>query len=32
MWIYQSALLGTREDMDDIIRAFEKVYEQRSSL
>jgi len=31
-WIYQSVLLGTRQDMDDIVRAFEKVYELRSKL
>jgi dTDP-4-amino-4,6-dideoxygalactose transaminase len=32
LWITQNVMLGTRTDMDDIVRAFEKVYEQRSSL
>jgi dTDP-4-amino-4,6-dideoxygalactose transaminase len=31
-WIYQSVLLGTREDMDDVVRGFLKVYENRASL
>ena len=28
----QAISLGPREDMDDIYRAFEKVYEQRAAL
>jgi len=31
-WLEQSILLGNRSDMDDIARAFEKVYEQRAAL
>jgi dTDP-4-amino-4,6-dideoxygalactose transaminase len=31
-WIYQSVLLGSRDDMDDIVCAFEKVYDQRGVL
>ncbi len=31
-WIPQSALLGTREDMDDIVNALVKVYENRAEL
>jgi dTDP-4-amino-4,6-dideoxygalactose transaminase len=31
-WIEQSVLLGPRTDMDDIVRAFEKVHEHRSAL
>ncbi|PKO21335.1 MAG: aminotransferase DegT [Chloroflexi bacterium HGW-Chloroflexi-1] len=31
-WLSQSLLLGTREDMDDIVRAVWKVYEQREDL
>jgi dTDP-4-amino-4,6-dideoxygalactose transaminase len=31
-WLYQSLLLGGREDMDDIVRAFEKIYEHRAEL
>lgn len=31
-WIYQNVLLGTRADMDDVVSAFEKVYENRESL
>lgn len=31
-WIYQSVLLGTRDDMDDIVQAFKKVYENRHAL
>jgi len=31
-WLSQSVLLGTREDMDDIVRAVWKVYEQRKEL
>lgn len=31
-WFEQSLLLGTEQDMDDIVRAFEKVYENRSTV
>ena len=31
-WIYQSVLLGTRKDMDDIVNALVKVYENRAEL
>lgn len=31
-WLEQRILLGTREDMDDIIRAFTRVHEQRAAL
>jgi dTDP-4-amino-4,6-dideoxygalactose transaminase len=31
-WLPQNVLLGSRGDMDDIVAAFEKVYEQRSAL
>ena len=31
-WLEQRLLLGTREDMDDVVRAFEKVYEHRNEL
>ena len=32
VWLEQSIFLGTRADMDDIVRAFEKVYENRAAL
>jgi dTDP-4-amino-4,6-dideoxygalactose transaminase len=32
VWLDQSALLGTRKDMDDIARAFAKIYENRGQL
>jgi dTDP-4-amino-4,6-dideoxygalactose transaminase len=32
MWLFHNLLLGSREDMDDIARAFEKVYEHRSEF
>jgi dTDP-4-amino-4,6-dideoxygalactose transaminase len=32
LWIEQSVLLGPRADMDDIARAFEKVFENREAL
>lgn len=32
VWLEQAMLLGPREDMDDISRAFEKVYEERGAL
>lgn len=31
-WLYQSLLLGSKADMDDIANAFEKIYEHRSEL
>lgn len=31
-WLEQSLLLGSQADMDDIVRAFEKVYENRQAL
>ena len=31
LWLEQAMFLGPREDIDDIYRAFEKVYEQRGS-
>ena len=32
VWLEQRLLLGPRQDMDDIARAFEKVYENRERL
>jgi dTDP-4-amino-4,6-dideoxygalactose transaminase len=32
VWLEQSIFLGPREDMDDICRAFEKVFDQRTAL
>jgi dTDP-4-amino-4,6-dideoxygalactose transaminase len=32
IWLEQNLLLGPREDMDDIARAFEKIYEHRQAL
>jgi len=32
IWLEQHLLLGPRDDMDDIARAFEKVYEHRDAL
>lgn len=32
VWLEQSIFLGPRTDMDDIARAFEKVYENRDAL
>jgi dTDP-4-amino-4,6-dideoxygalactose transaminase len=32
VWLGQEMLLGPREDMDDIVAAFEKVYEHREVL
>jgi dTDP-4-amino-4,6-dideoxygalactose transaminase len=32
LWLEQAMLLGTRQDMDDIADAFEKVYEHRAEL
>jgi dTDP-4-amino-4,6-dideoxygalactose transaminase len=31
-WLFQPMLLGTRDDMEDIVRAVEKVYEGRAQL
>src|SRR3954465_8310832 len=32
VWLGQELMLGPREDMDDIARAFEKAYEHRRAL
>lgn len=32
LWLEQSMFLGPRADMDDLARAFEKVYENRAAL
>ncbi len=32
IWLDQSMMLGTSDDMDDIADAFEKIHEQRASL
>ena len=32
VWFYQNMLLADREDMDDIINAIQKVYENRKQL
>lgn len=32
IWLPQNLLLGTRQDMDDVVRAFEKVIENSSQL
>lgn len=32
IWLEQNLLLGSREDMDDIACAFEKIYEHRQAL
>jgi len=32
IWLEQNLLLGSREDIDDIGRAFEKIYEHRQAL
>jgi dTDP-4-amino-4,6-dideoxygalactose transaminase len=32
IWLEQRLLLGTREDMDDIARAFEKIHASREAL
>ncbi|MDB6036388.1 MAG: rifK 1 [Verrucomicrobiales bacterium] len=32
IWLEQSLFLGSRKDMDDIARAFEKVYDNRNAL
>jgi len=32
VWFYQNMLLGGRKDMDDIISAVQKIYENRSQL
>lgn len=32
LWLEQAMLLGPREDMDDVLRAFEKIHAQRAAL
>ena len=32
VWLFQSLLLGSRKDMDDIANAIEKIYENRDQL
>jgi dTDP-4-amino-4,6-dideoxygalactose transaminase len=32
VWLFQEMLLGTRDDMNDIVRAVEKIYEGRGEL
>ena len=32
VWLEQNLMLGRRADMDDIARAFEKIYEKRDEL
>jgi dTDP-4-amino-4,6-dideoxygalactose transaminase len=32
LWLEQAMFLGPRQDMDDICRAFEKIYDQRAAL
>lgn len=32
IWLEHSLLLGTREDMDDVVRAFEKIHGERGRL
>ena len=32
VWLTQNVLLGTRDDMDDVVRAVEKIYEHRQAL
>jgi dTDP-4-amino-4,6-dideoxygalactose transaminase len=32
VWLFQQMLLGTQEDMDDIVRAVEKIHESRQEL
>jgi hypothetical protein len=32
VWLEQAMLLGRRADMDDIVRAFEKVHTHRAAL
>ena len=32
VWFSQSVLLGSKEDMDDIIRAVSKIQERRNEL
>jgi dTDP-4-amino-4,6-dideoxygalactose transaminase len=31
-WLYQSVLLGSTRDMDDVVAAFQKVYDRRHDL
>jgi hypothetical protein len=32
IWLEQNLLLGSRGDMDDIVAAFEKIYEHRAAM
>ncbi|HVU87604.1 MAG TPA: DegT/DnrJ/EryC1/StrS family aminotransferase [Pirellulales bacterium] len=32
VWLEQAMLLGPREDVDDVLRAFEKIHSQRAAL
>lgn len=32
VWLEQNLMLGRRRDMDDIVRAFEKIHDQRAAL
>ena len=32
LWLPQSVMLGAQQDMDDIVKAFRKVYEHRKEL
>ena len=32
VWFFQNMLLGTRKDMDDIINAVRKIYDNRKQL
>jgi dTDP-4-amino-4,6-dideoxygalactose transaminase len=32
LWLEQAMFLGPREDMDDVCRAFEKIYDSRAAL
>jgi hypothetical protein len=32
VWFYQNMLLAERKDMDDIINAVQKIYENRKQL
>ncbi len=32
VWLFQNMLLGEREDMDDIVNAIQKIYENRKQL
>jgi hypothetical protein len=32
VWLFQNMLLGERKDMDDIVNAIHKIYENREQL